>query len=250
LVDHEVDPSVLGHVIQVHCPGGGENGDSATDVTVVDHVKLIRNRPDLRFEGRIHEQVLPSIRRAGGTVAWTDLYVVHSGSDPSPEAQERKRRRDLHLLYLELREQPEHPFTLFNLGMTYADGARFEEAEEFLNRSISRSAPEESHLRKSHALLVYAQMQQGRHGKALATCQRARKLFPRDVELRFREGVILHELGRHEEAAKAYRDVLANADERHFDSVDRGLTGFKARQNLAIVYTDMGDLARAEAEWR
>ena len=71
-------------------------------MTVVDHVKLIRNRPELRFEGRVHEQILPAIRRARGTVAWTDLYVVHSGSDPSPEAQERKRRRDLHLLHLEL----------------------------------------------------------------------------------------------------------------------------------------------------
>ena len=89
LVDHGIDPSVLGHVMQVHCPGGGEDGDPETDVTVVDHVKLIRNRTDLRFEGRIHEQVLPAIRRAGGTVAWTELYVVHSGSDPSPKAQEQ-----------------------------------------------------------------------------------------------------------------------------------------------------------------
>ena len=45
--------------------------------------------------------------------------------------------------------------------MTYNDGARFEEAEEFLKRSIGQSAPEESHLRKAYALLVYAQMRQG-----------------------------------------------------------------------------------------
>ena len=64
LTDNDVDPSVLGHVMQVHCPGGGEDGDPEVDVTIVDHVKLIRNRPDLRFEGRIHEQILPAIRRA------------------------------------------------------------------------------------------------------------------------------------------------------------------------------------------
>ena len=250
LVDHGIDPSVLGYVMQVHCPGGGENGDPETDVTVVDHVKLIRNRTDLRFEGRIHEQILPAIRRAGGTVAWTKLYVVHSGSDPSPKAQEQKRRRDLHILHLELRERPDHPFTLFNLGMTYCDGARFEEAEEFLKRSIGRSAPEESHLRKAYALLVYAQMRQGRPEEALTTCRRARGLFARDAELRFREGVILQELRRLEEAARAYRDVLVNPDDLHFNSIDRGLTGFKARQNLAVVYTDMGDLVRAEEEWR
>ena len=62
--------------------------------------------------------------------------------------------------------------------------------------------------------------------------------------------MILYELKRLEEAAQAYRDVLVEADERHFSSVDRGLTGYKARQNLAVVFTEMGDLARAEREWR
>jgi tetratricopeptide (TPR) repeat protein len=251
LAGRAVEPSVLGYVMQVHCPGGnGDTGGPECDVTVVDHVKLVRNRPDLRFEGRIHEQLLPAIRRAGGTVAWTELYVVHSGSDPSPEAQKKKRRRDLHLLHLELREQPEHPFTLFNLGMTYTDGRRFEEAEEFLKRSIRHSSPDESHLRKAYALLVYAELRLGRREAALATCRRGRELFPQDAELRFREGVLLHELGRLEEAVHAYRDVLANHEERHFSSIDRGLTGFKARQNLAVVYTDMGDLEQAEREWR
>jgi len=154
--------SLLGYVVQVHCPGGREDG--ALDVTTVDHVKLIRNRPDLRFEGRIHEQVLPAIRRAGGEVAWTDLYVVHSGSDPSPEAQERKRRRDFRLLRLELEERPEHTFTLFNLGMTCADAGRYGEAADFLTRSIARSGPHDSHLRKAYALLMFAQMQQARRG--------------------------------------------------------------------------------------
>jgi GT2 family glycosyltransferase/tetratricopeptide (TPR) repeat protein/SAM-dependent methyltransferase len=249
LIDGDVDLSVLGYVVQVHCPGGGEDGDPSTDVTAVDHVKLIRNRPDLRFEGRIHEQILPAIRRAGGSVAWTELYVVHSGSDPSPEAQERKRRRDLRLLHLELREQPDHPFTLFNLGMTYADGERFEEAEQFLERSIGKSAPEESHLRKAYALLVYAVMRQGRNEEALSVCRRGLALFPLDVELLFREGVILHELRRFDEAVRAYNKLLSQNEERHFSSIDRGLTGFKARQNLAIVYTEMGDLTRAEHEW-
>jgi O-antigen biosynthesis protein len=62
LIDGPADPRVLGFVMQVHCRGGGE---CDPDITVVDHVKLFRNRPDLRFDGRIHEQVLPAIRRLG-----------------------------------------------------------------------------------------------------------------------------------------------------------------------------------------
>jgi O-antigen biosynthesis protein len=250
LIDGDLDPTLLGFVMQVHCPGEGEGGDRESDVTVVDHVKLFRNRPDLKFDGRIHEQILPAIRRAGGDVAWTDLHVVHSGSDASPAAQERKRQRDLRILERELAERPDHPFTLFNLGMTLVDGGRFAEAADYLRRSIARSGPEESHLRKAYALLLYAEMRLEDRGRAWETCRRARELFPQDAELRFREGVLLHDLGRLEEARRAYLDVLENREERHFTSVDRALTGFKARQNLAVVAVDLGDLADAERQWR
>ena len=250
LIERAVAPNVLGFVIQVHCPGGGEDGDPATDVTAVDHVKLFRNRPDLRFDGRIHEQILPAIRRAGGEVAWTELYVVHSGSDQSRAAQERKRQRDLRLLELELAERPEHPFTLFNLGMTHVHGARYAEAADYLRRGIARSGPDESHLRKAFALLVYAEMRLNHKDAALEDCGRGRAMFPKDAELRFREGVLLHELGRLDEARRAYLDVLECREDRHFSSVDRSLSGFKARQNLAVVLGDLGDLAEAEEQWR
>jgi O-antigen biosynthesis protein len=73
LADREVPPHILGFIMQVHCPGYGEDGGPDFDVTMVDHVKLFRNRPDLRFDHRIHEQILPAIRAAGGEVAWTDF---------------------------------------------------------------------------------------------------------------------------------------------------------------------------------
>jgi tetratricopeptide (TPR) repeat protein len=236
----------------VHCPGGGEDGEGEpdSDVTVVDHVKLFRHRPDLRFDGRIHEQILPAIRAAGGEVAWTDLYVVHSGSDHSREAQDKKRDRDLRILKLELAERPQHPFTLFNLGMTYLDGSQFAERADYLRRSIAASSPDESHLRKAYALLVYAEMRLNHNEDAQGICRRGRELFPADAELRFREGVLLHDLGRLEEAVAAHRDVLTGREERHFSSVDRGLAGFKARQNLAVAFGDMGRLDEAERQWR
>ena len=248
LAHGEHDPRVLGYVVQVHCPGAGEEG--VHDLTVVDHVKLIRNRADLRFDGRIHEQVLPAIRRADGEVAWTDLYVVHSGSDRSPEGQDRKRARDLGLLHLELAERPEHPFTLFNLGMTYADCGRHEEAVEHLRRGIGRSHPDESHLRKAYALLVYSLMRLERLDEAADACQDGRRLFPEDAELRFRQGVLLQEMGCPGEAARAYAEVLSRREERHFASLDPAIAGFKARQNLAVALADLGDAEAAEAQWR
>ncbi len=50
---------VVGFVVPVQCV---EDGPGAG--TRVDHVKLFRNLPGVEFEGRIHEQVLGSLRAA------------------------------------------------------------------------------------------------------------------------------------------------------------------------------------------
>ena len=245
LVNGEHADDTLGYVLQVHCPGRDQD-----EVTVVDHVKLFRNRPDLSFEFRIHEQVLPSIRRAEGEVEFTDIYVVHSGSDPSPEGRRKKIDRDLRILEAELHERPDHPFALFNLGMTYADAEQYEQAIRYLQRSIEVSQPEESHLRKAQALLVNALMQLGKTGEALQQCESALQQFKGDKELLFRRAMLLHQLGRLDKSVAAYRQVLEEQSERHFQSVDDGIAGYKARHNLAIVLEEQGRHDLARDEWR
>src|SRR5262245_2337712 len=185
-------PDVLGYVIQVHCPSPpGHDGGA---MTVVDHVKLFRNLPEIRFEGRIHEQVLPAIRRIGANVAWTDLFVVHSGCDYSAEGRSLKIERDLRILKLDLADRPDHPFVLFNLGMTYEDIGQYAEAEAWLSRCLTASRPHESHVRKAYALLVSCMLGQARDSEAKAVCQQGLAHFPLDDELRFRLASLLTSL--------------------------------------------------------
>ena len=66
--------------------GGGE--------TVVDHVRLFPLREDVRWTYRVHEQILPALRRAGVPVRWTDVDVRHTGyTDPRPAAPQARARR-------------------------------------------------------------------------------------------------------------------------------------------------------------
>jgi tetratricopeptide (TPR) repeat protein len=242
------EANTLGYVMQVHCPA--RDDEAAGGLTVVDHVKMFRNHPDLRFEFRIHEQVLPSIRRLGGEVVWTDLFVDHSGADHTREGRQRKYDRDLRILGLELQDKPDHPFVLFNLGMTYSDMGDHRRAAEYLERCLRCSHPEESHVRKAHALLVSTLAAQGHRDEAWQACCEGRKSFPDDPELLFRQGMAAHALGRLDEAEQAYRGALANREERHFSSVDPGIIGYKARHNLALVYEARGRDDLAELQWR
>jgi len=248
LAEHADEGDTLGYVLQVHCPASNEEGE--LDATIVDHVKLFRNRPDVRFDGRVHEQILPSIRRAGGKVKWTDVFVIHSGYDHGPEAQRRKRERDLRLLSLELNERPNHPFTLFNLGMTYFDMREYEKAVGFLAESIKHSDPRDSHVRKAYALLVGSYRFRGQHAQAWQICQEGRRVYAKDPELLFLQGILQHHFGRLGEAAASYEAVLSERDDDHFSSLDKGIVGYKARHNLAVVHIDAGELTAAETQWR
>ena len=238
----------LGYVVQVVCPG--PRVDGANDCTVVDHVKVLKNLPGLAFEGRIHEQVLPAIRRLGGEIGWTDIHVVHSGADQTAEGRKRKQERDLRILLLEHFDRPDHPFTLFNLGMTYADMGNHTSAIDSLNGSIASSGKSDSHLRKAYSLLVNSYVQIGELVDAERVCAQGRNLFPDDPELLFRDAVLAHRDGRLADAEQLYMQLVSYRGERYLASVDPTITGFKARQNLAAVYHDGGQADLAELQWR
>ena len=234
----------LGYVMQVHCPSRG------SQLTIVDHVKVFRNFPALRFEHRIHEQILPAIRRMGGNVVFTDIHVVHSGSDQTPEVRKRKLDRDFHHLKLDLEERPDHPFVLFNLGMTYEDAGDYDEAERHLRRCLEVSSDGESHLRKTWALLINCMKCQDRSEEAIEAATDALNTFPGDKELLFRRGTLYHDLGRLPEAETDYRRVMEESVSREFQSIDPGITGHKVLYNLALVVDDLGRIDEAIDLWK
>ncbi len=248
LADGEHLPNVLGYIMQVHCPGGNDAG--IREHTVVDHVKLFRNRPDIRFEGRIHEQVLMPIRRLGGEIAWTDIYVTHSGSDRSEEAQKRKISRDLRILQKDLEERPSHPFVLFNFAMTHAESDNFEEAIQWCQKCLEHSQLHESHVPKTYAYLANCYLQLEQNESALEICRQARKHFPTDPELLFREAMSWQSLDKHAEAIRCYQTILSLPKENKLKSTDPGITGFKCRFNLGVAFRDAKMDRHAERAWR
>ena len=107
--------------------------------TVVDHVRLFRNHTAIRWQYRVHEQILPAIRRTGGQVRWTSITIQHTGYQ-DPALRRRKLERDLRLLRLEDAEQPDDPFTLFNWGEVEQVARRLEEGgQERVEAAVLRA---------------------------------------------------------------------------------------------------------------
>jgi glycosyltransferase involved in cell wall biosynthesis/Flp pilus assembly protein TadD len=217
--------------------------------TRVDHVRLFRNDPAVRWEYRVHEQILPALRRRDAAVRWVDVVIQHTGYQ-DPALRRRKLERDLRLLERESAEKPDDPFVLFNRGCIAQDLGRLEEAIPLLQRSLERSHQKDSIVRKLYALLAQCHRQLGQGGLALAACRKGLEFYPDDVELLFQEGLVLRERGERGAAKACWSLLLRPQSAEHFASIDTGLCGYKARHNLALMCLEEGDLAEAEAHWR
>lgn len=90
--------------------------------------RLFRRRPELRFEGLIHELVEPSARRAGLAVRDLEVVIHHYKEEQSPERQRAKTALYLELSRRKLADDPSSAQARLELGMAALVAGAPEEA--------------------------------------------------------------------------------------------------------------------------
>ncbi|MGH7224869.1 MAG: glycosyltransferase, partial [Gemmataceae bacterium] len=254
--------------------------------TLVGQVRLFRNHPAIRWDYRVHEQILPSLKKAGHAVRFSDLAIDHSGY-LDPALRHKKLERNLRLLHLDLAERPNDAFTLFNLGWAFADLGRGGDAIPLLQRSLQHSHNADSITPKLYALLTQCLRRLGQYDRAWAVCQAGHVRCPDDAELLFLKGQLCHQRGDRAAARGCWMQLLADQTSRSltvaaphrsltvaaphrsltvaaphrsltvaaqtdgvFTSVDAGLRGPLVRHHLAVLDREEGRLADAEQHWQ
>jgi glycosyltransferase involved in cell wall biosynthesis len=121
----------------------GELGDG-TAVTH-DALRVFRNRPEYRFEGRIHEQIaqhLPGFLPE--RMERTSVRVEHFGYLGAVRGAKDKVNRNLELLQRQAAEGLDTPFLHFNLGSEYAASGDAPRALEHFERAWTALRAEEN----------------------------------------------------------------------------------------------------------
>ncbi len=98
--------------------------------------RLFRKLPGVRFEGKIHEQISPSLIRAGARFAHLDVTILHLGYNLDEDAIQQKIERNLSYLRQQLREEPTNPYVYFQLGQTLILNRQPEEGKKYLQRAL------------------------------------------------------------------------------------------------------------------
>jgi tetratricopeptide (TPR) repeat protein len=192
---------LVAYVVRCACDPSPDGGGGET---VVDHIRMFPLRPDVRWTYRVHEQIMPGLRQSKVPIRWSECTVRHAGyTDLALRA--RKLQRDTRILREELKERPNDPFVLFNLGSIAIAQRDWRGSLEYLKRSLRGSAPTDSITCKLFGLIARAHQMLGDSLAALRTCEEGLKYEPAAAELWFRKAVVHRHRGESTDAEACWR---------------------------------------------
>ncbi len=145
----------------------------------IRYVRLFKNSPDIKFTGKVHEQITNSLIENGYQIYHSKIIINHIGYDVSKEEKEKKAKRNLELL-IEEYDLSKSSYSLFQLGQTYFILENYDKAREIFLQLIKQDD-----LDSTLKAEAYAYVAQIEHSKFNSID--AEKLIDKAIELNPRQ---------------------------------------------------------------
>jgi len=224
------------------------------DGTAVHHnaLRLLRNRPEYRFEGRLHEQFahhLPGYLPE--RVTTTDVRIDHFGYLGVVRDAKEKSRRNIDLLQRQIAEGAQTPFLHFNLGSELVvagdSEAGLAEFREAWRLAVAEGAlTRRGYIPSLAGRLVKTLRRCGHHAEAAERAAEVLGLFPGFTDVVFEQALMAETTGDLDEAERLFARCLEMGDAPSRYTATVGCGTSMALLGLAGVARRRGDLARAE----
>jgi|GEM_PF-6393367 len=181
--------------------------------------RVFRNRPEYRFSGTIHEQVMPEIAARGRGIGVLPLEVGHLGYVQEVIRVKNKQARNLAMCEEACRTPYPNPlarhYALFNLAREYQNSGDYARAVELYRDLLqNREVQNEPYFPIAAYNICNCLVQlPGREETALQLADTLLGLLPDYAELWYLRGTFLSRLQRRAEALASFIKALAqNAD--------------------------------------
>jgi glycosyltransferase involved in cell wall biosynthesis/thioredoxin-like negative regulator of GroEL len=225
------------------------------DGAAVQHnaLRLFRNRPEYRFEGRVHEQFAHKLPSFPERLEYTQVRIEHYGYLGAVREAKGKATRNRELLERQLAEGVDTPFLHFNLGSERAAAGDIPGSLQHLQRAWAqlRNDPERQeygYFPSLCARLVKALNHNARHADAIAQADEFLALMPDFTDLVLEQAMGYRGLDDAAAAIAHFERAIVMGDAPSKYSATVGAGTFHARNLLAESLIDSGRLAEAESQ--
>ena len=168
---------------------------------------------DMRFEGRIHEQLFPSAVRAGLELVNTDIVINHYGY-LTEEIRVAKARRNLAIMEREREEGRDDGALHFFLALIYAPLGKRKDAIRSMKDALERFEKENYNhhlIAEGYLFLAKVSFEMEDCDKCIRYLAMAKSLVGGNPLHNFNIGIIYQKLGKHREALEVFREVSGKA---------------------------------------
>lgn len=159
-------------------------------------LRVMRNRPEYRFVGRIHEQIFPAIEKRGGreSVEVTELKFYHFGYDEGQANIEAKSKRNL-AIFESFPEEEKDGFYYYNFANEYSRINDAETAVKYYYKSLEVGGYDTGYKIFLPIYLVKGLHSLGRFEEAVAYGNEVLEAYPTYKDLQFLMTACYYELG-------------------------------------------------------
>lgn len=216
------------------------------DAVINTTFRVFRNRPEYRFSGAIHEQIVACVQRHGGKVAFSDIRINHYGYLNDRTFKKSKIQRNLEILQREVRKRPQDNFVRFNLGIEYLRLGKYAEAlAEFQKAFHKLPSLEVAYASILLRNIVLCLKELKHYSEALAVLEDAIEAYPDYTDLIFLKACIYADMRDFHAAIAAYQECLTRGESALHHITQQGVGSYRAWYGLGQAYEQLGDYVQA-----
>ncbi|MCW3795511.1 glycosyltransferase [Paenibacillus sp. LS1] len=204
-------------------------------------VRMFRNHVGLKYENRLHEHlnILESNSKYVGDVS--ACTIEHVGYMDEEILEEKKYKRNLPLMKLEVKEHPT-AYNLFNMGKTYFGMNEFQKAIPYFQKSYSLGK-DKIYIPELLTKLAFALNETRQVNDAISILNDATALYPLETEMKYILGIIYVNNGYYKDAEKCFLDCLELGDQGTM--ITEGSGSYMAHLQLSDVYEKSNQLDKS-----
>lgn len=224
--------------------------DRAEDLSEARVTRLFRNDSRVRWEGRIHEQIIPAIGRAGMTLGPLDVRLMHYGYLNEVMADRGKLQRNLELLDQSIKEPGTSEWKAYmywQRAQTLMALQRLDEAVKDMKQAISLTHPTAALQPLFWLTLAKVYTVKKDFRKIHQTIREGLLLFPDYTDFVYWEGIVYMDEKDWDRAEQCFQKALRMGVPKTYLQSELGVGTFKALWQLARVSRMRDQMKLAEA---
>lgn len=226
--DIQDKPDVVGRIYRIN--ELEKNGEEQENY---EWINRLFSREKFEYQGRIHEQVsLKNSKKPLDYEMYRSVIVIrHDGYKGTEEEKKEKSMRNIRLLEVELEDNPDDTYILYQLGKSYYTASEYEKAAEYFDKALAFDLDTRAeYVIDMVETYGYALINSGQEGKALGL-EGVYEEFGTSSDFQFLMGLIYMKNAMFDEALEQFDLAMEHAQAKM-----QGVNSYLAAYNRGVIY--------------